>query len=151
VHDLVPEERPDDVAIIAARVPLLPEQLTGRWPAERTSLADVRHLLRRWLRARGAREDELYDITVACQEACANAIEHAYRPGRAAFAVEASYRDGRVRVVVSDSGRWRPPRGGSSRGRGLQLMEAMMEHVDIRHGEDGTLVVLERTLGRRAA
>jgi GAF domain-containing protein/anti-sigma regulatory factor (Ser/Thr protein kinase) len=150
VDGLVTEERGDDVAIIAARLPPLPVRLSGRWPAERSALADVRHLLRRWLRARGASDDEVYFITVACQEACANAVEHAYRPGRAAFEVEAADHDGRVRVVVRDNGRWRPPRG-SDRGRGLQLMEGMMERVAVRHTDDGTLVVLERTLGRRAA
>ena len=150
VERLVPEERPDDIAIIAARVPPPPEELSGRWPAERTALAEVRHDLRRWLRAHGASADETYEITVACQEACANAVEHAYRPGREAFEVEGTYRDGVVRVVVRDHGRWRPPRG-TNRGRGLLLMEAMMERVDVRHTDDGTLVVLERTLGRRAA
>jgi serine phosphatase RsbU (regulator of sigma subunit)/anti-sigma regulatory factor (Ser/Thr protein kinase) len=150
VEGMVPEERADDIAIIAARVPPPPDELSGSWPAERTALADVRHDLRRWLRAQGAGADETYEITVACQEACANAVEHAYRPGREAFEVEATYRDGVVRVIVRDRGRWRPPRG-TNRGRGLLLMEAMMERVDVRHTEDGTQVVLERTLRRRAA
>jgi hypothetical protein len=30
-------------------------------------------------------------------------------------------------------------------------MEALMERVDVRHTDEGTVVVLERTLGRRAA
>ena len=51
----------------------------------RTSLAGVRYLLGRWLRGRGATRDEIYDITVAAQEACTNAIEHAYSPGPAGF------------------------------------------------------------------
>ena len=61
-----------------------------RWPATPDALASVRHLLRRWLRGHGATDDEIYDITVACQEACANAVEHAYAPGDAAFEVEAT-------------------------------------------------------------
>ena len=117
-------------------------------PPTSGSLAGVRGLLRRWLRDRGANRDEVYDITVACQEACANAVEHAYRPGRASFALEAELDAGLVRLTVSDSGRWRPPRG-TNRGRGLLLMEALMDAVDVRHGESGTVVVLERRLGAR--
>ena len=86
-------------------------------PSTPDSLAPIRYLLRRWLLARGATEDEAYDIMVAAQEACANAIEHAYGPGRAEFAVDASYADGRVTVTVTDRGHWRAPRGQQPRAR----------------------------------
>ena len=64
----------------------------------------MRQLLRRWLRAHGAGEDEIYDITVACQEACANAVEHAYGPGRESFEVEASSRAGTSRSPCATAG-----------------------------------------------
>jgi GAF domain-containing protein/anti-sigma regulatory factor (Ser/Thr protein kinase) len=147
---MVPEEQPDDIAIAAARIPPVPDTLVARWPAEKDALAHVRQVLRRWLAARGATEDEAFDITVASQEACANAVEHAYGPGRRSFEIEAAYDEGTVRVTVRDEGRWRPPRG-TNRGRGLPLMQALMETVDIQHDERGTRVVLERTLGRAAA
>jgi GAF domain-containing protein/anti-sigma regulatory factor (Ser/Thr protein kinase) len=142
---LVPAERPDDIAILAARVPALGDTLSTTWPASRESLAPVRRVLRRWLRGRGASEDELYDMTVACQEACANAIEHAYRPSRATFELETADDDGHIRITVRDHGQWRAPRG-TNRGRGLVLMRALMEAVDVRHEEEGTVVVMERTL-----
>jgi GAF domain-containing protein/anti-sigma regulatory factor (Ser/Thr protein kinase) len=150
MEQLVPEAPSDDIAMIAARVPPLTDRLKARWPAEKEALAGVRHIVRRWLRAHGATEEETYDITVACQEACANAVEHAYGPGRRAFEIELTHRLGRVRVVVRDGGRWRPPRG-SHRGRGLPLMRALMEHVDVEHADEGTVVVLERTLVAKAA
>ena len=53
-------------------------------------------------------------------------------------------------MTVRDRGRWRPPRG-SHRGRGLPLMQALMESVDVEHGDEGTVVVLERTLQPRSA
>jgi anti-sigma regulatory factor (Ser/Thr protein kinase) len=87
---------------------------------------------------------------VAAQEACANAIEHAYRPGAQAFELDAVCEHRHVRVVGRDRGRWRPPRG-THRGRGVLLMREPMESVDIRHRERGTEVVLERTLGRAVA
>ena len=144
------EDRADDVAMIAARVLQPPEKLTGTWPADRESLPVVRHQLRRWLLARGAGHDEAYDVMVATQEACANAVEHAYRPGRQTFSIEAVCEHGVIRVVVRDHGRWRPPRG-TNRGRGLLLMSELMDTVDVRHTERGTEVVLERALGREAA
>jgi GAF domain-containing protein/anti-sigma regulatory factor (Ser/Thr protein kinase) len=147
---MVPDVQPDDVAIAAARIPPVPERLVARWPAEKDMLTGVRQVLRRWLRARGASDDEAFDITVACQEACANAVEHAYGPGPRSFEVEASYDAGTVRVVVRDHGRWRAPRG-TQRGRGLPLMRALMERVDVHETAVGTEVVLERSLGRDAA
>jgi anti-sigma regulatory factor (Ser/Thr protein kinase) len=147
---LVPEAPADDIALIVARLPPVDERLTGTWPAEKDVLADVRLQLRRWLHRHGASDDEAYDIIVACQEACANAVEHAYGPGTRSFDLEAGYADGRIRVTIRDHGRWRPPRG-VNRGRGLPLMEALMEHVDVSHTEEGTVVVLERALQRQAA
>jgi serine phosphatase RsbU (regulator of sigma subunit)/anti-sigma regulatory factor (Ser/Thr protein kinase) len=148
VEQMVPGEPADDVVIVAARLPALPERLRGRWPADGEALADVRAILRRWLRAQGAGKDEMNDIVVACQEACTNAVEHAYGPGREWFEVEASCDAGRVRITVRDEGSWRPPRG-SNRGRGLPMMRELMEVADVRHGDGGTLVVLERTLEGR--
>jgi GAF domain-containing protein/anti-sigma regulatory factor (Ser/Thr protein kinase) len=147
---MVRDPQPDDIAIAAARVPAVPDRLVARWPAEKSALAGVRRVLRRWLLAHGASEDETFDITVASQEACANAVEHAYGPGRRSFSLEATIDGGRVRVTVSDDGQWRPPRG-THRGRGLPLMHALMETVDLRQSEAGTMVVLERTLGRAEA
>jgi len=139
----------DDVAVLVAHVQPLPEQLSTRWPAEADALGGLRHLLRRWLRGHGASPDETYDITVAVQEAAANAVEHAYAPGVAAFSVDAEHRDGAITVVVSDRGSWREARG-TNRGRGLPLMHGLMESVEIVPSTDGTSVVLRRTLGADA-
>jgi anti-sigma regulatory factor (Ser/Thr protein kinase) len=140
----------DDVAVLAARLLPLPERLQTTWPAQAETLAGMRPLLRRWLAHWGAGADEIYDITVAVQEASANAIEHAYGPGRATFEVEAVH-DGRViTVCVRDRGRWRAPRG-THRGRGLSMMRALMESVDVQQGDHGTTVVMRRTLRGRIA
>jgi serine phosphatase RsbU (regulator of sigma subunit)/anti-sigma regulatory factor (Ser/Thr protein kinase) len=150
LEQLVPAGPADDVALVAARIPPLRDDLRTSWPATPESLVSVRRILRRWLAVHGAEEEELHDIVVACQEACANAVEHAYGPGNAHFDVDAEHREAKIRVVVRDRGRWRPPRG-SHRGRGLPLMRALMESVNVDHGEDGTVVVLERTLRPRSA
>ena len=150
VDRMLVDDPDDDVAVLAARLPPLSEDLHTRWPAQPEALVAVRHLLRRWLRAHGAADAEEYEILVACQEACANAVEHAYGPGRAHFEVNAEHRSSRIRVTIRDHGRWRPPRG-AHRGRGLVLMRSLMETVDVEHGDAGTVVVLERTLGSATA
>jgi GAF domain-containing protein/anti-sigma regulatory factor (Ser/Thr protein kinase) len=147
---LMPTAPADDVAVVAARMPPLEDDLRTRWPASSEALVSIRRLLRRWLAVHGAGQQELYDIVVACQEACANAVEHAYGPGHAHFEVEAQHREAQIRVTVRDAGRWRPPRG-THRGRGLPLMRALMDSVDVEHGTEGTVVVLERILRSRSA
>jgi anti-sigma regulatory factor (Ser/Thr protein kinase) len=127
-------------------VPPLPERLELRFPARTSALADARHLLRRWLRFRGAGDAEAYDVVVACQEACTNAIEHAYGPGGAEVRLEAFIDDEhRVHVTVRDTGQWRAPRG-TGRGRGLPMMNALMDEVDVRREAEGTEVRLVRRL-----
>ena len=117
----------------------------------RESLVGVRRILRRWLAVpRRRRGGDRTTSWSPAQEACANAVEHAYGPGQAHFDVDAAHREAQIRVTVRDRGRWRPPRG-SHRGRGLPLMRALMESVDVEHGEEGTVVVLERTLRPRSA
>jgi anti-sigma regulatory factor (Ser/Thr protein kinase) len=107
-------------------------------------------VLRRWLQRWAAGEEEIYDITVAVTEAAANAVEHAYAPGQATFEVEAAHEDGMITITIRDRGSWRAPRG-THRGRGLAMMRALMETVDVKQDDRGTEVVLSRRLGRRAA
>ena len=126
------------------------DHLRTRWPATAESLADIRYLLRRWLGSRGAGDEETYDIVVACQEACANAVEHAYGPVPAEIELDADHADGRVTLTVSDHGRWRPARG-ETRGRGLPMMRKLMDTVDVRDTADGTDVVLAKRLGTARA
>jgi GAF domain-containing protein/anti-sigma regulatory factor (Ser/Thr protein kinase) len=147
LDEMVVDGRPaDDVALLAAHIKPLDDRLLTRWPARAEALAGVRHLLRRWLRHQGATDDEIYDVTVACQEACANAVEHAYAPGDEAFEVEAVRLDGAVEISVRDRGQWRRARG-THRGRGMPMMEALMDSVHVQHTAEGTVVVLRRSLG----
>jgi anti-sigma regulatory factor (Ser/Thr protein kinase) len=101
-----------------------------RLPAEPLELGSVRRALRRWLAECEATEAESYDIVLACNEACANAIEHAYGPGDASVQVDAAFSGDEVAITVRDSGRWRDARG-TNRGRGLGLIETLMDSVNI--------------------
>jgi anti-sigma regulatory factor (Ser/Thr protein kinase)/putative methionine-R-sulfoxide reductase with GAF domain len=147
--DLVPEEGlEDDVAIVALQNSTVPAELHLRLPAQPKTLAHVRRVLRRWLIHRGADEADVAEVTIAVSEACANAIEHAYSPAPAAFKLDATGGDGEVTIAIRDEGRWRAPRG-SGRGRGLSIMVAAMDDVQIDRTETGTQVVMRRRLRNR--
>lgn len=141
------EEPQDDVALLVLNVSPLPAQgFTLDLPAEPEALSSVRQALERWLSEADTSRRDAHAIKVACGEACANAIEHAYRPGDAAFRIEASRRDSEVVITVRDFGGWREPRG-TDRGRGLPLMEALMDSIQIDPSSKGTTVQLRRRLG----
>jgi serine phosphatase RsbU (regulator of sigma subunit)/anti-sigma regulatory factor (Ser/Thr protein kinase) len=140
------QEPQDDVALLVLSVASLPAQgFTLDLPAEPEALSSVRQSLERWLSEAGTNRRDAHAIKVACGEACANAIEHAYRPGDAAFRIEASRVDSDVLIVVRDFGGWREPRG-TDRGRGLPLMEALMDSVQVDPSSEGTTVQLRRRL-----
>ena len=50
-----------------------------------------------------------------------------------------------VVAVIDDTGRWRPPRG-SYRGRGITLMRALSDEVEIERADTGTHVRIRRTI-----
>jgi anti-sigma regulatory factor (Ser/Thr protein kinase) len=136
----------DDVALLALRLAPLPAPgFFLDLSAEPDVLSSVRRALDRWLSQAPTSTRDAYAIKVACCEACANAIEHAYRPGDAAFRVEARRMDDEVTIAVHDSGQWREERG-IDRGRGLPLMEALMDSTEVRTSSDGTTVRLRRRL-----
>ncbi|HET6781862.1 MAG TPA: SpoIIE family protein phosphatase [bacterium] len=140
----------DDVALLALRAEALdPARLRLRIAATPTSLPLVRHTLRRWLGQAGATSEDIYDISVATAEACANSIEHAYQAGDARLEIDATHRDSQIFVTVRDWGQWREPRG-KHRGRGLILMRGLMDTVQVAHSDDGTTVQMRRRLKREA-
>jgi len=143
-------DRADDIAVLALRpVPVDATAFRTSLRAEPSELSRLRRMLGRWLRATQATAQEIYDITIACGEASANAIEHAYGARPASFDVEGTLEDDCVVVRVRDYGTWRAPRG-QHRGRGLKLIDALMEDVRISRRDDGTEVTMRRRIGSEA-
>ena len=87
------------------------------------------------------------EITLSVSEACTNAIEHAYSPAPAEFSLTATADDGLLTFVVRDAGRWRPPRG-QDRGRGLTIIRAAMDDVEVNSSDTGTEIVMHRRIAR---
>ena len=138
----------DDVGLLVLRtLPLRSEALSLDLPSDPKALMAMRHTLDRWLEEAGATSDEVADILLACHEAASNSIEHAYSFGDETFRLEVGMEDGSVRVRIADSGSWRKPEQ-TDRGRGLGMMKALMDSVDVKKGRDGTTVEMTRRLSQ---
>jgi anti-sigma regulatory factor (Ser/Thr protein kinase) len=140
----------DDVAMLAVQLTSLDGPLHLRLAAQPGVLAPLRATLRRWLRQAGASETEAHEILTACGEACTNAIRHASGPRRSDFEVDAEIVDGDVEISVRDRGTWREPRGDVG-GRGLPIIEAYVDCLDVVRSPSGTEVRMRRRLALQDA
>ena len=135
----------DDTAVLAVRLLTLGDHLALTLPSHPNVLAPLRATLRRWLAGVGANERESYELLVAAGELCANAIRHASGPARGEFELVADYAGGEVSITVRDHGRWRESHSDVG-GRGLGIVEAFVDDLDVRRGADGTEVRVRRAL-----
>jgi len=125
-------------------------------PREHSILADLRLIKEaRDFAARAAADFGLdgaacYDVKLAMSEAVTNAIQHGSSspsdPIKIGIAAE-----GRALIFeVFDTGRFRPRvmRGElSESGRGLEFMRVLMDEVDLRPGDGGTLMRFAKRRG----
>lgn len=125
-------------------------------PATADQLSEIRRRLFAWLEPTGVSSAVAADIVLAVNEACTNCIEHAYRdiePGL--IEIEASVEAGpdgdRIVICVADFGTWRaPPSQPTTRGRGLPIMTAMSDDVDLARTSAGTTVRISFALAGAA-
>jgi serine phosphatase RsbU (regulator of sigma subunit)/anti-sigma regulatory factor (Ser/Thr protein kinase) len=137
--------REDDIALLAVESLPLGAKIELTLDAHPGVLVGLRRTLGRWLTGAQLTQDEQFDIVLAASEAAANAIEHAYGARQATFAVSCERDAQVVRITVRDDGRWRESRP-YGRGRGLTIMRALMDTVDIESSESGTTVALSKRL-----
>jgi anti-sigma regulatory factor (Ser/Thr protein kinase) len=135
----------DDVAVIAVQIEPANRVLDLERPARPAVLTGIRHALDHWLRGQDVDREVAAEIIIAVNEACSNAIAHAYGPGRGAFRVRIEHAGDRVKATVTDEGRWREQRE-DERGRGLKIMRAAMDSVEVNSGPHGTEVAMWRAL-----
>lgn len=127
--------------------------LSLRLPHDRNSVTLVRHLARQSLVAIGVTEPVIDDVELALSEACTNVLNHA---GPAdSYEVAIVVQGDRCELRVIDRGRGfdyesvraRPVEDDAERGRGLAIMEALMDRVELAsEPARGTLVTLVKTL-----
>lgn len=124
-------------------------------PARPGQLAGLRRALREWMAQAGLGEDDAATVQQAVDEATTNAVEHAYHGREPGLVRVMAWLGGgpsgrrQLIVQVSDTGHWRAPEKARDRGRGLPLMHASMDDVEVASGDGGTTVFMRRALGHR--
>lgn len=111
----------------------------------------VRRTLNRFATRLGLDEDRTYSLITAVGEAMANAVEHAYprQPGIVRLRVWTA--GGTLHATIEDDGRWKQAQKRDERGRGLPLMRALMDGVEIRTNQSHTTISLTMNVGDAVA
>lgn len=126
---------------------------TVHLPVDSDSVPFVRGLCRQALEHRGVQQAVIDEIALALTEACADVVQHAGEHGR--YEVAVAIDDRLCRISVVDDGEGFDPAELSARdegsprddGRGLLLMQALVDRLDFRHEPDGRhRVTLEKRL-----
>jgi anti-sigma regulatory factor (Ser/Thr protein kinase)/putative methionine-R-sulfoxide reductase with GAF domain len=138
----------DDVALLAIESVALGDRLELTLEASPRILAGMRRTVGRWLTRHGVDDEARFDIIVALSEAAGNAVEHAYGLQDASFTLTCAWDGDEIRMVVTDSGSWRSAaRRGSVRGRGLMIMEQLLDSVEVVNDDRGTIVTMTKRIG----
>jgi len=130
----------DDIAIVVYRRPYAPLVIDRVVTADR--LSDIRHQLASWLQSAAVPDEQVADIVLSVNEACANSIEHGYRerkPGK--VRIDGENDGARVHLKVTDVGSWKPAAiDPGMRGRGLLLIRAVSDWLEMDCTPSGTTV-----------
>jgi anti-sigma regulatory factor (Ser/Thr protein kinase) len=141
----------DDVAMVVYRHLLAPLRIETE--ATPNKLAPIRRQLTSWLQAAAVGEELASDIVLVVSEACTNCIEHAYvGHDVGAILLEMEAVNGEIRSKITDSGSWKTPtENPGNGGRGLLLMRAMSELMEVENRPDGTTIELVFRVGSAEA
>ncbi|HEY1884215.1 MAG TPA: SpoIIE family protein phosphatase [Candidatus Cybelea sp.] len=107
----------------------------------------ARAIVERDIEPLGVDGERRFDLLIALGEAVANAIEHGYRdapPGLIRLRLEHNGRQ--LVMTIEDFGHWKPFARSDVRGRGIELMHACMDSVQIQSTRDSTKIVLKAAL-----
>lgn len=113
-----------------------------RGDATSEGLTSVRRRFASWVEQTGCEGVMAVDVVVATYEAMANVVDHAYLDSTGPILMHSDVRDGTLTVTVADHGRWQPPGRYTGRGRGLKLIQAIADAVNLTSTDDGTTVVM---------
>jgi serine/threonine-protein kinase RsbW len=145
-------DQDDDVCVLTVHRLGVRDAFEHAFAAAPSELARLRERLRAWLDDNAVDTDDARGIVLAVSETAANAIEHGYGcDGVGIVSVRARLDDGLIELAVRDEGTWRDRNGGnrpgeSDRGRGLRIVEALVDDVSIDHGDGATVVRMTRKM-----
>lgn len=122
-------------------------------PHEAETVSLIRGVIAGALTKLGITDDCVHDITLALSEACTNVVDHADPADE--YEVRLQVDDDRCAISVTNTGAGFdaaslpgvPADVSSERGRGVSIMDAVMDRVDIvSEPESGSIVHLVKTL-----
>ncbi|MBV8580275.1 MAG: SpoIIE family protein phosphatase [Candidatus Eremiobacteraeota bacterium] len=140
-------ENTDDVATLTVAAPdVAAPAFAFTFSAIPLAVPLVRRSLERFALRIGLDDDRRFSLITAVGEAVANAVEHAYLGLPGLVRVQASASGEALVVVIEDEGKWKPAQRRDERGRGLPLMRALVDGVEIRTHQTRTEVRLTLAL-----
>jgi serine/threonine-protein kinase RsbW len=125
-------------------------------PRDEQTVPVARHIVRNAMDQVGVDETCVYEVELALSEACTNVLLHSGPGDQYVVRLDLEDRLGMIRVIDVghgfDSARLQAenPLPQDERGRGLGLMQALVDRVDLTlRSEAGTIVTLEKVLTYR--
>ena len=125
-------------------------------PRDEQTVPVARHIVRNAMEQVGVEETCVYDLELALSEACTNVLLHSGPGDQYKVRLDLEDRLGVIRVIDVGHGfdsaklQDEDPRLEAERGRGLGLMQALVDRVDLTsRPEAGTIVTLEKVLTYR--
>ena len=125
-------------------------------PRDEQTVSVARHIVRNALEQVGVESDCVYDFELALSEACTNVLLHSGPGDQYVVRLDMEDETGRIRVVDVGHGfdsallQADGPLPEAERGRGLGLMHALVDRVQLTsRAEAGTIVTLEKALTYR--
>ena len=115
-------------------------------PPDYTTVEEARKLVHETATELGFDDASIWDFKVATTEALGNAIEHGAPVEDGLIHLYISRDKGAMQVEISGGGNLggRPTEGSSHRGRGIAIMNALMDEVTLRRDADNTLIKLAK-------
>lgn len=129
-------------------------------PAQFENLALIGDFIASVARRAGFDEKGVFNLQLACDEACTNVIEHAYGGGLGCIRIAVSVCPDRIQIDVHDTGRPFDPTAvrmpdldaplerRETGGLGLHFMRSIMDEVRFEFGEGGNRLTMVKRRDR---
>lgn len=141
----------DDVAaLVLAIEDDAPQTFHFEFSALPLAVPIMRRALAQFLDRHGVVREEADAVLLAVGEAAANAVEHAYSTATGIVRVRAAFTGDTLVIDVIDAGRWKPAEQREERGRGIRIMRALMDRIEIRTMQAETSVRLTARIATTA-
>jgi len=132
----------DTVALVMAADDTPADEFFFEFSAVPLAVPLARRALRRHAEQHGLDGEKSFALLAAVGEAMANAVEHAYGDEVGNVRVRVAFVGGAIHATVEDDGRWKAALRRDERGRGLPLMRALCEGVEIHTNQVCTAIQL---------